>query len=212
LAKERITGRQKDVAKMLRQRKGPPAERKFAGRTTGKTGNAGIAGKTAAGGSLLSIALRNEKAERAFYLRHAEKTENRIEEAMFRLIADDELEHYDALKRLLKGDIGEIGMSEEASEKIKDVLRRQVLNAKKAPRSSAGDLDAVRTAIKFEAEGASRYEEMRDSSNDPAQKRLFDLLASMEHGHFLSLRELEELMTDPASWNTWRERHSLDGG
>lgn len=213
MARERITGRQKDVAKMLRDRKagsaGKAGSAKKAVRTTAKA-----TGAETAGGDLLSVALRNERSERAFYLRNAERTRNRIAKAMFRRIADDELEHYRLLNRILKGSKENKSgdLPGEAATRVKEVLKEQILDAMKAPKTAASDLDAIRTAIDFEAKGASRYAELRDRAADPVAKRLFDLLASVEHEHFLALRELEELMTDPASWYRWRERHGLDGG
>ena len=41
----------------------------------------------------LEIALGNEKREREFYLKHAQRTRNQVGKAMFQQIADEELEH-----------------------------------------------------------------------------------------------------------------------
>ena len=48
----------------------------------------------------LEVALNNEMRERAFYLKHAQRTKNPVGKAMFRQIADEELEHYERLKEL----------------------------------------------------------------------------------------------------------------
>ncbi|MGB4223566.1 MAG: ferritin family protein, partial [Syntrophorhabdus sp.] len=48
----------------------------------------------------LEVALNNEMKEREFYLKNAERTKNALGKAMFKQIADDELEHYERLKQL----------------------------------------------------------------------------------------------------------------
>ena len=50
------------------------------------------------------------------------------------------------------------------------------------------DLNAVRTAIEFEAKGAKYYAELRDAVSDPKEKDFFDLLAKIENEHYLSLK------------------------
>ncbi len=46
----------------------------------------------------LEVALNNEMKERAFYLKHVQRTKNPIRKAMFWLIGDEELDHYERLK------------------------------------------------------------------------------------------------------------------
>jgi rubrerythrin len=73
------------------------------------------------------------------------------------------------------------------------------------------DLEAVRTAIDFEAKGAKLYAELRDAVSDPQEKEFFDLLTRIENEHYLSLKDTEEYFTDPASWYRKVEHHSFDG-
>ena len=73
------------------------------------------------------------------------------------------------------------------------------------------DLKAIRTAIAFEAQGATFYARLRDEVSEPKEKAFFNLLADIEHEHFVSLRDTEEFLTDPASWYRKRESTSLDG-
>ncbi|UCF71933.1 MAG: ferritin-like domain-containing protein, partial [Deltaproteobacteria bacterium] len=48
----------------------------------------------------LEVALNNEAIEREFYLKNAKRTKNPVGKAMFKQIADEELEHYERLKEL----------------------------------------------------------------------------------------------------------------
>ena len=80
--------------------------------------------------SAIEIALKNEKTEREFYLKNAERTKNPLGKAMFKQIADDELEHYERLKDLTRGK-ERIGAAEirafidglDVGEDVKDRMR-----------------------------------------------------------------------------------------
>ena len=96
--------------------------------------------------------------------------------------------------------------------RVKDVLNEVIARMEKIPVGDKGDLDAIRTAIDFEARGAALYGRLRDAVSDPKQKAFFHLLAGIENEHYMSLRDTEELLTDPASWYRSKEHHGLDGG
>jgi len=164
----------------------------------------------------VEVALGNEKREREFYLKHAQRTKNQVGKAMFQQIADEELEHYERLKEL-----------HERWEKrqkwpktvplrvkdtiVKDVLKDAVAKVDEAPEKDDDDLQAIRTALEFEAKGAAHYAKLRDDVSDPKEKEFFNLLSRIEHEHYLSLKDTEEYLTDPASWYTKVEHHGLDG-
>jgi rubrerythrin len=79
-------------------------------------------------------------------------------------------------------------------------------------KGDSNDLEAVRTALDFEAKGAKFYADLRDSVTNPKEKEFFDLLSKMENEHFLSLKDTEEYFIDPVSWFQKAEHHTLDGG
>jgi len=164
----------------------------------------------------LEVALNNETRERDFYLKNAERTTNQVGRTMFRHIADEELEHYERLVQLHQ--------RWEKSEKwpetvplqvrdtiVKDVLKDAVTQVEGEPEKNDDDLKAIRTAIDFEEKGSRRYAALRDEVTDSKEKEFFDLLAKIEHEHFLSLKETEEFLVNPASWYTKTEHHILDG-
>jgi rubrerythrin len=74
------------------------------------------------------------------------------------------------------------------------------------------DLEAIRIAIEFEANGAKSYAMLRDSVQNPKEKEFFSLLAQIENEHYLSLKDVEEFLTDPESYYRRTEHHGLDGG
>ncbi len=164
----------------------------------------------------LEVALNNETREREFYLKHARRTKNALGKRMFQQIGDDELEHYQRLKELHQKWGKQQKWPETVPLKVnqtvvKDILVEFVKKVDEKSPSDADDLEAVRTAIDFEAKGAKFYADLRDSVINPREKEFFDLMSKIENEHYLSLKDTEEYMTDPASWYRKMEHHTLDG-
>ncbi len=166
--------------------------------------------------SALEVALNNELREREFYLKNAKRTKNPLGKKMFQRIGDEELEHYQRLKQLHE--------KWEKQEKwpgtlplkvngtiVKDVLKDFLKKADEAKEVDGDDLEAVRTAIEFEAKGAKYYADLRDAVSDPKEKEFFDLLSRIENEHYLSLKDTEEYFIDPQAWYRMVEHHTFDG-
>jgi len=165
----------------------------------------------------LEMALKNETTERKFYLDNASRAKNPLGKAMFVQIADDELEHYERLMEIHKI-WSEKGKWPEKLTVSKTKVRSVIRDLKgKGPTSPAtapadsDDLKAVQTALEFEANGAAFYAAMRDKCSDPQERDFFNLLADIEHEHYVSLLDAEEFLRDPVGWYRRTERHSLDG-
>jgi len=164
----------------------------------------------------LQVALNNEMKEHDFYLKNASRTKNPVGKAMFEQIAGEELEHYERLKQLFENWDQQKKWPETVPLKVKETVVKNVLkdSAQKAPKSAKGDADdlkAIRVAIEFEAKGAENYAKLRDDVSDPKEKAFFNLLANIEHEHYVSLKETEEYLTDPVSWFRKQEGGGLDG-
>ena len=164
----------------------------------------------------LQVALTNEMWEHEFYLNNANRTANAVGKAMFGQIAAEELEHYERLKQLAavweqQGKWPETLPLQVKNTTVGDVLLDVVKKSATAQPSNADDLQAVRTAIDFEAKGAAFYARLRDNSSEPREKAFFALLASIEQEHFSSLKDTEEYLTNPAGWYQKAERSGLDG-
>ncbi len=164
----------------------------------------------------LEIALNNESREREFYLTHARRTKNPVGKAMFQQIADEELEHYERLQELHEkwqtlGSWPETIPLIVKGTVVKDVLKTVISKIDQLPPTDNDDLQAVREAIAFEAKGAKTYADLCDQVTDAREKQFFSLLSDIETEHYLSLKDTEELLTDPASWYRKKERSGLDG-
>lgn len=164
----------------------------------------------------LEVALKNEMREHEFYKLNAERTRNPLGKAMFSQIAAEELEHYERLKQLHVQWAKEEKWPDTIPLKVNDTLVGNVLKdllqkAKEAPAADADDLKAVRTAIDFEGNAATYYALLRNDVTDPLEKAFFELMANIEHEHYVSLKEVEEYFVDPVSWFRRTEKTGLDG-
>jgi rubrerythrin len=164
----------------------------------------------------LKFALENEQKERDFYLANARRTKNLAGKNMFKQIADEEKEHYEVLKSLHEKWQKKQKWPATVPLKVKKSLAGSILKSMSGKKSARfkgneDDLKAVRTAIDFEARGMALYTKLEEGSTDPKEKRFFNLIASIEREHFLSLCETELFLTDPATWHQNMEKPILDG-
>lgn len=164
----------------------------------------------------LEVALNNELREHEFYKNHAERTKNAVGKAMFEQIAADELEHHARLKELYEiwkeaGQWPETVPLKVNQTPVKDVLKDVVKRGLEGTKADRDDLEALETAIEFEGNGAAYYARLRDQVTDPREKAFFNLLADIEHEHYVSLKDAAEFLTDPAGWYRRRESPGLDG-
>jgi rubrerythrin len=153
----------------------------------------------------LEVAITNEMQERKFYLRHAQMAKNPLGRAMFEQIADDELEHYRRLKQLEASWKTDEGFPETVPAKIKDsdlrkTMRDLLEETDALPETDDDELEALRTAMDFEARGVAFYTKLRDSVTDLKEKAFFDLLAHMEQEHYFALKKTKDYLTDPSAW------------
>ena len=164
----------------------------------------------------LDVALNNEMRDHEFYLKTAERTKNPVGKTMFRQIAAEELEHYERLKQLHENWAKDKKWPDTVPLKVKDTIVKDILKdvvkkAASAPPGDADDLKALEEAIDFEGQGATYYVRLRDDVTDPKEKAFFELLANIEHEHFVSLKDTQEYFLDPDSWFRKAERSGLDG-
>ena len=164
----------------------------------------------------LETALNNEMKEREFYLQHSKRTTNPVGKAMFLQIANEELEHHERLQQLHdkweKEEKWPEGVPlEVAGSNLNTTMQKVIDETQNLEPGDADDLEAVRTAIAFEADGVKFYEKLKDSSQDEREKAFFALLSTIENEHLQSLIESEAFFLDPAQWYQQNERSGLDG-
>jgi rubrerythrin len=164
----------------------------------------------------LEVALTNEKREKEFYLKNAERTTNSLGKLMFASIAGDEDEHYRRILALHKKLREEekwpetIPLEVKGTE-VKDVLKKFVDSVNTSSKADLNDMEAVKIAIDFETKGEKFYSDLAKNVANPVEKKFYEFLASIEGEHRLSLVDTMEYFQDPAGWFRIKERHHIDG-
>ena len=175
-----------------------------------------MAAKTEERIGALEVALNNESRERDFYLKHKERTTNPHGRSMFASIASDEDEHYKRIlelhKRLQKeGKWPETIPLQVKGTKVKEVIRELVDSVDMSSKANSDDFEAVKIALEFETKGEMFYSNLAKSVEETNEKKFYELLASIEREHRLSLEDTYEYFKDPADWYRVKERHHIDG-
>ncbi len=166
----------------------------------------------------LEVALKNETAERDFYLEHAAKTQNLFGKRLFEKIAAEESEHYEKLRQLnekwkKQEKWPETVPLDVRGTEVKALIQKIRQQTEEMPSGNENDLKAVRIALDFERKGRDFYAALGAKSQDPGEKAFFELLSRIENDHFCSLKETEEFLVDPAAWYRKRDKSGwLDGG
>jgi rubrerythrin len=163
----------------------------------------------------LELALNNEKKEREFYLKNAERTTHPLGKQLFKTIADDEMEHYDRILVLHKK-LKEAGKWPETlpltvkGTPIKSVLNK-VVEAVTSEKADADEIQAVEIAIAFERKGEAFYKRLYEDSKDVHEKEFYRTLMTIEREHRLSLEDTQFYFKDPDGWFRANEGSRLDG-
>jgi hypothetical protein len=164
----------------------------------------------------LEVALNNESRERDFYLRHKERTKNPHGKSMFASIAKDEDEHYQRILELharlrKEGKWPETVPIKVKNTEVKALMQKLIEAVDISAPVDQDDVEAVKIAIDFESKGEVFYRELAKSIDNPVEKSFYELLASMEREHLLSLQDTLEYFQDPAGWYRGKERLHVDG-
>jgi rubrerythrin len=164
----------------------------------------------------IELAIRNEQAEKAYYLNEARRTANPVARTLFQELARDEDEHMrrlGALHEKLKSagswpaDVPLVVAATDVKQKLASLVRETGSHAQ----NDLSDLEALRKAEAFEANGAAFYKELAAACADPREKAFFELLSGIEREHLASVQDSIFYLEDPHGWLAARERSGLDG-
>jgi rubrerythrin len=165
----------------------------------------------------LETAIEMELDGKACYLAASEGSRNSAGRQLLRSLAEEEEHHrlrfsaiYDSVRRKMGWPVLEPKPG-RASD-IRSTLR-QACNALGADVSStAGELEALRTAIDKEKKSYDFYERQAKDASYASEKVFYNSLAEEEREHELTLLDYDEYLADPAGWFVKKEHPSLDGG
>jgi len=94
---------------------------------------------------------------------------------------------------------------------VKAIIQKLADSVDTSSKADLDDMQAVQIAIDFETKGEIFYSNLGKSVEDPVEKKFYELLASIEREHRLSLEDTYEYFKDPVGWYRIKERHHIDG-
>lgn len=166
----------------------------------------------------LEMAIQLEMEGKAFYEAASQKSTDDLGRALFARLAQEEDFHAAKAREIAEFLYrGEEPLAIEESLDNGDHLRAIFASARKkagARHRSPGarELDLIKAALDVEEKSRKFYEMHGASAPTEFERRFFIALSQEERGHYLSLVDYREYLTDPVGWFTRTERHSLDGG
>jgi rubrerythrin len=165
----------------------------------------------------LEVALKMEEDGKEFYLKAAKANWNQMGKKVMEELAAEEDIHRDVFLRIYKeiktkNKWPDTRFTSHTAEKLKTIFRKAIENADKDFIAMPEAIDAFKTAINMENKTVDYYQERRDKASYKGEQQLYDKLVMQERGHALVLEDYLEFLTDPVSYYTKTEHHSLDGG
>ncbi|MDH4210122.1 MAG: ferritin family protein [candidate division WOR-3 bacterium] len=148
----------------------------------------------------LLTALQTELNGIEFYKMAAEKTEDEKGKKAFQMLADDELKHFNAIQQQYKSlvdeskwtsvDLGNISIFEGESPIFTDDLKDRV-------QGKHFEVTALSIGAQLEANSIDFYRKMKEQSNDPTAKEMYDQLQKWEEVHLNAItRQLDLIKED----------------
>jgi rubrerythrin len=161
----------------------------------------------------LKSAIEMEEEGKRFYLQSAEKSQSLLAKRIFEELAREEDMHIKKIWKVYRKleeekTLGEWITSVGALPRLQKVFQEALIEKASA---SSDDLEALRFALDMEDESIKYYQGLARETSDPQEKRFYLTLSYEEHGHYLTILDSIEYLTDPVGWLQLQEKGGLDG-
>ncbi|MFC1924223.1 ferritin family protein [Chloroflexota bacterium] len=165
----------------------------------------------------LEKALQMEIEGQEFYRKAEQGSDSSLAKELFRHLVEEENLHinkineiYRAIKSRAEWPNEETVFKHEKS--LKSVFKEAIENMDKNVKVSSSEIEAFKTAMDMEDKSYSFYNSRVEEAVSPAEKSFYQALTAEERGHYLTLLDSYEYLTDPQGWFVKQEHSILDGG
>jgi rubrerythrin len=165
----------------------------------------------------LAASIEMEKQGQAFYLKTAEKTNDKMTKDVFTFLSNEELKHIDSIKKFYEAEMAGKSIDFDAIvNDPKNINAKKAINKlfsgldKKAPVDKM-DMEAYKFARDFEKNGEKFYRQAIQKATDPQVKKLFEFLVEEEVRHFQMIDDSIAFLEDPAEWFHRQEKWHVEG-
>jgi rubrerythrin len=155
----------------------------------------------------LKIALQTELNGIHFYKMAAEKTEDKKGKKVFKMLANDEIKHFNELKRhhnsLIESDkwatsisLGESSLFEKESPIFSAELKSRI-------KEKHFEMSALSIGALLESNSIDFYRKMKEQTDEAVAKELFEKLQKWEQGHLEAITKQLTVLKE----EYWAEQH-----
>lgn len=164
----------------------------------------------------IRTAIQMEIDGKAFYLKSANLSGNELGKKLFTSLAAEEDIHRHVFENIYQAISAKqkwpVVNPEDHLEGIRTLVASETRKLGSNIKPAKTELDAVETAMGLEDKTYDFYKQNGAKASYPAEKELYQKLASQEASHKLVLSEYYEYLLNPAAYFVKMEHHSLDGG
>lgn len=159
--------------------------------------------------NIYKYAMQMEKDGEKYYLELAGKTDNTGLQNILKMLAAEEVKHYQVIEQMSKNDSGAKLAETEVLQNAKSIFMK-MRKEKSEFNSSTSQSELYRKAQKTEAQNYKFYLDKSKEVETQAQKKIFLKLAEEEKKHMFLLENLAEFISRPATWIENAEFNHLD--
>jgi len=158
---------------------------------------------------ILEYALKMEKDGEATYSELAAKSDSKGLSAIFTMLADAEVKHYDTIKKMQQGETNS-GLTEDPildhAKNVFTIMKEQ----EGMFQFSMSQKEAYEKALDIEEKSHAFYLEKSEEAESEPQKQIFLQLAAEEKKHVVLMQNIIDFISRPEQWLEDAEWHHLD--
>ncbi len=164
----------------------------------------------------LEKALQMEIQGQEFYHKAGQKSDNPLAKDLFKHLVEEENVHIRKINEIYQGIKSRVGWPDEETifkheRSLRSVFKEAIENLGMEVKVSSSEIEALKTAMDMEDESYSYYKSRAEEAASSAEKSFYKALTGEERGHYLTLLDSYEYLTDPQGWLTKDEHWGLDG-
>ncbi len=166
---------------------------------------------------MLATALEKEERGRDFYGQAVSTCSNELGKDIFRTLMVEEGIHIKRVKEIYealhlgKGWSNDWKSHKQENENLQALFRERIRKLGPGVKAASSDLEALEVGLGFEQGAIDFYEQELARAIDPLEKEFIQVMIKEERSHYASLSDTKLYLTNPESWFTEMERHTLDG-
>jgi rubrerythrin len=163
----------------------------------------------------LKDAIQMEVDGRQFYLEAAKKVKSAGVKDVLEYLAESEKYHIKKFTEIYESLKKDPGWTEKLAEfkppRSEPYVCVLAMNKEDQGGGGKDDLEALKTGLKMEQCSIDYYTNLAKETQIPLARRFFMSLAHEERGHYLTLLDMHNYLTDPADWFYVTQMSNVDG-